>query len=106
MGGLLAKYCRYSIITTDDPYDDDPDKIADEMISGLKKENKKSGQDYFKIINRKDAIKKAVSLAGSSDVVLLAGKGSDPVMAVANGKSIPWDDRKEAFKILKDRVED
>ncbi|MFH0818987.1 MAG: UDP-N-acetylmuramyl-tripeptide synthetase [Patescibacteria group bacterium] len=100
MGELLANNCKYSIITTDDPYDDDPSKIADEMIEGLKKQGKIENQDYFKIIDRKSAIKKAIELAKINDVILLAGKGCDPVMAVANGKSIKWDDREVAKELL------
>lgn len=95
MGEILSKYCAYAVITTDDPYDDDPSQIADEMIKGIKK------IEYFKIIDRREAIKKAFSLAKRNDVVLLAGKGSDPVMAVARGKKIVWDDRNVARELLK-----
>lgn len=102
MAEILGKYCKYSIITTDDPYDDDPDKIADEMIEGFVKKDKIKDLDYFKIIDRREAIKKALHLANPQDVVLLAGKGSDPVMAVQNGKSIPWDDRKVVSELLKE----
>lgn len=102
MGEILAQYCKHAIITTDDPYDDSPDNIASEMIKGLENKDKIEGLDYFKIIDRKEAIKKALLLAKPHDVVLLAGKGSDPVMAVANGKSISWDDRKVARKLLKE----
>lgn len=94
MGELLSKYCKQIVVTTDDPYDDDPDKIADEMIKGIK------DTEYFKILDRKQAIKKAFDLAKENDVVLLAGKGSDPVMAIAKGKSVPWDDRQMARELL------
>jgi len=102
MGEILAKYCKYSVITTDDPYDDNPSEIANQMIKGLEKKDKIEGLDYFKIIDRREAIKKALLLAKPNDVVLIAGKGSDPVMAVKNGKSIPWDDRKVTREILKE----
>ncbi len=102
MGEILAKYCKFSVITTDDPYDDNPNEIADEMIKGLAKKDKIEGLDYFKIIDRREAIKKALLLAKPNDVVLLAGKGSDPVMAIKNGKCIAWDDRQAARELLKE----
>lgn len=94
MGKLLAQYCGATIITTDDPYDDDPSLIADEMIAGI------SGISCEKIIDRATAIQKALSLAKPNDVVLIAGKGCDPVMAVAHGKYIPWDDREVVKQLL------
>ena len=46
--------------------------------------------------DRAEAIKKAIAMARPGDVVLITGKGSEPVMAVAHGKLVPWDDRVEA----------
>ncbi|NQU99993.1 MAG: UDP-N-acetylmuramoyl-L-alanyl-D-glutamate--2,6-diaminopimelate ligase [Parcubacteria group bacterium] len=102
MGEMLAQYCKHTVVTTDDPYDDNPNEIADEMIKGFAIKDKIEGLDYFKVIDRREAIKKALLLAEPNDVVLIAGKGSDPVMAVANGKSIPWDDRKASRELLKE----
>jgi UDP-N-acetylmuramoyl-L-alanyl-D-glutamate--2,6-diaminopimelate ligase len=93
MGEILSKYCGQIIITTDDPYNDDPNIIADEMIKGIK------GIPYEKIIDRREAIKKAFSLAKPNDIVLLAGKGSDPVIAIGR-KYLPWDDREVARQLL------
>jgi len=100
MGELAAKYAAYSIITTDEPYDDDPNIIAEAIIAGLKKQNKIENQDYFKILDRREAIKKAFSLAKKDDVVLLGGLGSSTMIAVAKGKRVPWDDREVARQLL------
>jgi len=54
----------------------------------------------FIIDDRHDAIVYAMSVAKEGDVVLITGKGSEPVMAVAGGK-IPWDDREEARAALR-----
>ncbi|MFA6027747.1 MAG: UDP-N-acetylmuramyl-tripeptide synthetase [Patescibacteria group bacterium] len=94
MGEILSKYCGAAVITTDDPYDDDPSKIADEMIKGIK------NIKHYKIIDRREAIKKALSLAQKDDIVLLAGKGSDPVMAMPHGVKVKWDDRDVARELL------
>ena len=50
--------------------------------------------------DRAEAIKKAIAMARPHDVVLITGKGSEPVMAVAHGKLVPWDDRVEARKAI------
>lgn len=111
MGELAAKYCGYAIFTTDDPYDDDPGELAEKIIKGVEKYlaefNKNDiGDDikdfkYEKIVDRRQAIKRAFEIAKPGDCVILSGKGSDPVMAVADGKSIPWDDRQVARELLK-----
>ena len=56
--------------------------------------------NLFRILDRAEAIRYAISLAHAGDLVLITGKGSEPVMAVANGKKIPWDDRQAAREVL------
>lgn len=111
LGKLAAKYCKFAVFTTDDPYDDDPKELIEGVAKGadeyLAEFNKNElGEDikdfkYEKIINRKQAIKRAFEVAKHGDCVILSGKGSDPVMAVEKGKSIPWDDRQVAKELLK-----
>jgi len=98
-GEIAAKFCNRIILTNEDPYDENPNQIVDQIESGIKKEEFK----VMKILDRKEAIKKALSLAGSGDIVIITGKGSEPWMCVAKGRKIPWDDRKiveEEFKKL------
>ena len=54
----------------------------------------------FKIIDRGDAIQKAISMAQKGDLVLVTGKGSEQAMVV-NDKLVPWDDREEVRKAIK-----
>jgi len=84
MGKIAEQYCDKVIITNEDPYDEDPMEIIDQVVGKTNAE---------KIIDRKEAIKKALSLANNNDVVIITGKGSEPWMCVANNKKIPWDDR-------------
>ena len=100
MGGLAAKYVDYVVVTNEDPYDNDPQEIIDQVAGGAEKVGKMLGQDLFKILDRKEGIKKALELASAGDVVLIAGKGSEPVMVVAGGEHVPSDDRKMARDIL------
>ncbi|MCK4354868.1 UDP-N-acetylmuramoyl-L-alanyl-D-glutamate--2,6-diaminopimelate ligase [Candidatus Parcubacteria bacterium] len=87
LGKIADQYCAQIIITNEDPYDENPEQILNEIEKGI------SIHKPYKIIDRKQAIKKALSLAKSGDAVVITGKGSEPWMCVANGKKIPWDDR-------------
>ena len=51
------------------------------------------GVDLYRILDRQEAIDFAIRIAEPGDLILITGKGSEPVMAVADGKKIPWDDR-------------
>lgn len=101
LGELAARYTDYVIITNEDPYDENPQKIIDDVFAGVVKEGKIENQNCFRILDRKEAIKKALSLVQPNDIIIITGKGSETVMAVASGKKIPWDDRKVVKEILK-----
>lgn len=60
MGKIAVTYSDYVIVTSDDPHSEDPDKIAEEIITGIPKDKK---DRYIKIIDRKKAIEKALSIA-------------------------------------------
>ncbi len=89
LGEIAVKYCQKVIITNEDPYDDDPLEIIEQVFEGTKGKAEK-------ILDRREAIAKALRLAERGDVVIVTGKGSEPWMCVANGEKIPWDDRKIA----------
>ncbi len=97
LGKIASKYCQRVIITNEDPYEEPPIKIIEEVIEG-------TGEKAEKILDRKKAIKKAIKAAKEGDVVVITGKGSEPWMCVKGGKKISWDDRKiarEEFKKVK-----
>lgn len=91
MGKIAEECCDQVIVTNEDPYDEDPMEII----------NQTAGPKSQKILDRKEAIKKAISLAGPDDAVVITGKGCEPWMCVAKGKKIPWDDRKIALDLLR-----
>ncbi len=88
MGKIAANYCDKIILANEDPYDENPDQILAEVKAGID-----NNCDLYEILDREEAIKKAISLAQAKDVVIITGKGCEPWMCVANGKKIPWDDR-------------
>ncbi|MDE2099996.1 MAG: UDP-N-acetylmuramoyl-L-alanyl-D-glutamate--2,6-diaminopimelate ligase [Patescibacteria group bacterium] len=99
MGKIAAQNCGYLILTDEDPYDEDPLKILHEIEEGLKA--KGFPQDkYEKILDRAQAIRKAVSMAKPGDGVVVTGKGSEPFLHKAKGVKIPWSDRKIAEEAI------
>ena len=100
IGKIAAEHEDIVVVTNEDPYDEDPRVIIDAVADGARKMGKTDDENLFIIDDRAEAIQKAISLAEPGDVVLITGKGSEPVMAVANGKKIPWDDRVEARRAL------
>ena len=93
MGKIAARYCDKIILTNEDPYDENPAIILDDIEAGFSQiSNFKFliSKNYWKILDRKKAIKKALSLAKKGDVVILTGKGGEKWMCVENNKKIPW----------------
>ncbi len=85
LGKIADRYCDEIIVTNEDPYDEDPMEIIKEVSGNLETE---------KILDRRKAIRKALNKAQSGDAVIITGKGSEPLMCLAEGKKISWDDRK------------
>lgn len=96
-GQIAEKYCDEIILTDEDPYDEDPEKIIDDVYEGIK--NLKS--KVSKIIDRRQAIKKALTLAQKNDIVVVTGKGSENSIAVAGGQKIPWTDKSVVIEEIK-----
>jgi len=96
LGELAAKYCDEVIVTNEDPYDEDPWQIIEQVASGTKGKARK-------ILDRREAIREALKLAKKGYIVVITGKGCEPSIVI-KGKKIPWDDRKvvrEEFKNLR-----
>lgn len=82
-GELADQYCDMIVLTEDDPRDEDPHEIADEIRSGIK-----HTKSIF-IANRYDAIRQAIESANEGDTVLILGKGDEVFMYRENGRA-PW----------------
>jgi UDP-N-acetylmuramoyl-L-alanyl-D-glutamate--2,6-diaminopimelate ligase len=103
LGKMAGETADLVIITNEDPYDDDPQMIIDNVAQGALETGKELNKNLFKYLDRRKAIKKALSEAKEGDLVLITGKGSEQFICVANEKKIPWDDRtvvKEELKNL------
>ena len=104
MGEIVGKWADFVVCSNVDPYEDDPFPIADDIAVAAEKMGKKRGEDLFVVLDRREGIKKALSLCKLGDVVMFTGKGAEQSMII-NGETIPWDDRKvveEEIKLLED----
>lgn len=95
-GAIAEKYCDEIFLTDDDPYEEDRKRILDDIQSGISS----SYASVHQILDRKEAIGAAIRAAQPGDMVIITGKGSEPVMAIAGGRKIPWSDREVAKSYL------
>jgi len=99
MARIACKYSDRVILTSDNPRFEDPDKIIEDMMTGVEpQDHKKVNQ----IANRREAIKMACSIGRSGDIILIAGKGHETYQEI-KGERQPFDDLaivKDTFKIL------
>ncbi|MBU0546599.1 MAG: UDP-N-acetylmuramoyl-L-alanyl-D-glutamate--2,6-diaminopimelate ligase [Patescibacteria group bacterium] len=86
LGELATKYCDEIIITNEDPYDENPKEIIDQVAVG-------TGEKALKILDRREAIRLALKLAKENDAVIITGKGCELSICLPDGKKILWDDR-------------
>ncbi len=99
-GEIGAENSDIVIITEDDSRDEDRMTIAEEFARGAEKAGKVREKDLFVILDREEAIKKAISLARKDDIVLVLGKGHEKTILRAEG-AVPFEDLKVVRKVLK-----
>jgi len=91
MGRISGEIADYTIITSDNPRSEDPQKIIDMIETGIKE----TEGDYEVINDRKDAIKKAIEIAEEGDAIVISGKGHETYQILGE-ITIDFDD-KEVF---------
>jgi len=110
MGEIAGRLCDLAIVTSDNPRTEDPEKIIEQILSGLKKtcnheyslSSLKTGFDkkgYVIEPDRRNAIKLGIAASRQGDTVLIAGKGHETYQILGE-KTISFDDRKEAKQAL------
>jgi len=88
MGEVAAKLADQVIVTSDNPRNEDPQKIIDDTLVG-------TGPAAKAVVGRAEAIHAAVNMAGDNDVVLVAGKGHEPYQEI-RGEWFPFSDCEQA----------
>ena len=92
MGRIAAEYCNEIILTNEDPYDDDPEEIMDDIEKGIL-EYSQNFRPVYKISDRREAIRHALLSARPGDAVIMTGKGGEQWMCVERGRKIVWNER-------------
>jgi UDP-N-acetylmuramoyl-L-alanyl-D-glutamate--2,6-diaminopimelate ligase len=98
-GALADSYADIIFLTDEDPRLEDSMTILNDIKAGIKGKNE--GQSLFLISNRREAMKKAFSIAEKNDVVLLLGKGHEASIITAQGK-MDWDEEQVACELLEE----
>jgi UDP-N-acetylmuramoyl-L-alanyl-D-glutamate--2,6-diaminopimelate ligase len=128
MGEIVAQHADCCIVTNEDPYNEDPQQIIDEVFAGVvgrdfpkarlfssssealeipqsqaleNSEFKTEGVDAFRILDRRDAIKKALQIAKPGDIVVVTGKGAEEIMVIGKER-ISWNDPKVIREVLRE----
>ncbi|MAZ56374.1 hypothetical protein CL653_01125 [bacterium] len=100
MAKIAEQYCDHIILTNEDPYDEDPRKIVEEMAEAIEDKSK-----FEIIMDRREAIATALTNAPDQGYVLISGKGTDPYIMGPHNTRKPWNDgdvvREEMSKLMK-----
>ena len=88
MGEISGRIADYTIITSDNPRTENPETIVKQIEEGIKKTKGK----YEVVVDRTEAIEKAIKMANEKDIIILAGKGHEPYQEI-NGVKYPFDER-------------
>lgn len=99
MGQLAARYADYFIVSTDDPLEENPADIANEVAAGARAAGAVEGGDFDIELDRRSAIARLLARATPGDVVLLAGKGHEQRQMIGD-RVEPWSDPDTAVELL------
>lgn len=97
MGGIAAKHADRIILTDEESYNEDPQAIRDQVRGGI--EDAGASAKLTEIADRREAIKKALSIATKGDIVLITGMGHEQ-FRIVNGEKLPWNDAAVVRELL------
>ncbi len=96
MGAAAARNADVVLVTSDNPRNEDPQAIVDEVLAGA--------PEATAILDRREAIAHAIGAAGAGDVVVIAGKGHEQGQEFEDGRKVPFDDVTVAREALRARL--
>lgn len=100
MGQIAAELSDYVVITSDNPRSEDPAAICREVAAGAQR----VGTTPFDVIvDRREGIRQAISVADTGDLVLITGKGHETYQEIM-GEKLHFDDREEAKNAIRERL--
>ncbi|MBI4094742.1 MAG: UDP-N-acetylmuramyl-tripeptide synthetase [Candidatus Liptonbacteria bacterium] len=106
MGRIAASYCDAIVFTDEDPYDENPESIVADIENGAREnprfQSAQLASMTWRILDRREAIRTAVSIAVAGDIVVVTGKGSESWIHLAGGRKIPWSEKETVETILRE----
>jgi len=96
MGSVAGRFNDYVIVTDEEPYTENPQEIIEQVALGVprgKKTKMELDKDYFKILDRREGIRKALEIAQRNDLVIITGMGAQEFRVVGS-KHLPWSEKK------------
>jgi len=96
MGQIAEEKADIAIVTSDNPRTEDPETILDDIEAGMQRRHER-------IVDRRDAIARAIELAGDGDIIVLAGKGHETYQVQGTTK-LPFDEREIVGELLASRA--
>ncbi len=97
MGKIVSSYVDDIILTNEDPYTEDPEKIVRDVQRGI--EHRALNEHLWVIMDRREAIRKALHMATPGDIVVVTGKGAEETMMIGH-QLISWNDKRVIEELL------
>jgi UDP-N-acetylmuramoyl-L-alanyl-D-glutamate--2,6-diaminopimelate ligase len=101
MGEIAGRLADLVVVTSDNPRSEDPEAIVAEILAGAS--GGPGAAEIEALVDRREAVARAVELAGPGDVVVIAGKGHEQGQEFAGGAKLPFDDVRVARDALRGR---
>ena len=101
-GRIAGRYCDLTIVTDEDPRDEDPQAILQAIAAGVRSTGRREGDGLLVIADRSLAVREALRRATPGDVVLLLGKGHESSILYEHGRKVAWSERGEAEQALRE----
>ncbi len=100
MGRIVSRIADIAVATSDNPRSENPERILDDVVQGM--DCAAGSARLLRIVDRRDAIQRAVQEAGPKDVVLLAGKGGETTQMIGD-EALPFDEKRIVRSFLAER---
>jgi UDP-N-acetylmuramoyl-L-alanyl-D-glutamate--2,6-diaminopimelate ligase len=100
MGAAAAELADFAIVTSDNPRTESPERILLDVEVGVQRGGRRKGENYEVIIDRRQAIERAIAMAATGDIVVIAGKGHEDYQILGTER-IHFDDREVARETLR-----
>jgi len=97
MGAVASRLSDVVVVTSDNPRSEPPEAILDEIQRGMPNGTRRG--ERYAIVDRREAIGRALEMAGRGDAVVIAGKGHETYQ-VLRDRTVPFDDRQVARELI------